>query len=49
MHRLSWYSLVLPLLAPAAAQDWDGYQQPLTGTFNQAACPDYASYAAFPQ
>lgn len=46
-------SLVLPLLArftPAAASlGWDMDQEPLTGKFDKAACPDYARYATFPQ
>ncbi|KAK3294705.1 Six-hairpin glycosidase-like protein [Chaetomium fimeti] len=48
MYRLTWYSFVIPLLATATAQVWDDNQQPLTGTFDETACPDYVSYAAFP-
>jgi meiotically up-regulated gene 157 (Mug157) protein len=48
MYRLPWYSLAIPLLATATAQVWDDKQQPLKNTFDDTACPDYASYAAFP-
>ena len=49
MYRFPWYSLVIPLLATATAQGPDDNQQPLTSTFDDTACPDYASYAAYPQ
>jgi hypothetical protein len=50
MYRVYWCSLVVPLLAPAVvAVGWNGNQEPLKGTFDKAACPDYASYAAYPQ
>jgi uncharacterized protein len=50
MYRVYWCLLVVPLLAPAvAAVGWNGNQEPLSGTFDKAACPDYASYAAYPQ
>ncbi len=53
MARLSWCSLILPLLAPTAVSlSWDGGQGPLTdkaNKFDKAACPDYAHYATFPQ
>lgn len=57
MGRLSRASLFLPLLAgllaPAAADSdlvWDTTEKPLTGedTFDSAACPNYAHYAAYP-
>jgi hypothetical protein len=50
MYRVYWCSLAVPLLAPAvAAFGRDGNQDPLMGTFDKAACPDYTSYAAYPQ
>ncbi len=53
MARLSWCSLLVPLLAPAAVSlGWDGSQEQLTdkvNKFDEAACPDYAHYATFPQ
>jgi hypothetical protein len=50
MHRLSLRTLAVPLLAVAAVSaGWSGDQDPLTGTFDKAACPDYATYAAYPQ
>lgn len=53
MARLSWRSLIVPLLATTAASlGWDGSQEPLTdkaNKFDKAACPDYAYYATFPQ
>jgi hypothetical protein len=50
MYRVYWCSLVAPLLAPAvAAFGGNGNQDPLMGTFDKAACPDYTSYAAYPQ
>lgn len=49
MIRLSYFSFVLPLLAPVAgSRGWDGGQEPL-GKFDKGACPDYALYATFPQ
>ncbi|EAQ87950.1 hypothetical protein CHGG_04569 [Chaetomium globosum CBS 148.51] len=48
MYRFSWYSLITPLLATVTAQGRDDNQQPLANTFDHKACPDYASYAAFP-
>ncbi|KAK0636894.1 hypothetical protein B0T17DRAFT_93594 [Bombardia bombarda] len=55
MGRVPWPSLLLLLSAslsrPVAASDelvWDMDQQPLAGEFDQAACPDYAQYAAVP-
>ncbi|KAK5657697.1 hypothetical protein OQA88_2769 [Cercophora sp. LCS_1] len=56
MNRLSWASLFFPLLAgllaPARASElvWDDSEKPLTGghAFDQAACPDYTHYAAYP-
>ncbi|KAK4134179.1 glycoside hydrolase family 125 protein [Trichocladium antarcticum] len=48
MIRLSYFSFVLPLLAPVAgSRGWDGGQEPL-GKSDKAACPDYALYATFP-
>ncbi|AEO66735.1 uncharacterized protein THITE_2115086 [Thermothielavioides terrestris NRRL 8126] len=47
MIRLSWFSLVVSLLAPTASLGRRGDQEPLTGKFNNAACPDYALYATF--
>jgi hypothetical protein len=58
MGRLSRASVLLPVLAtvlaPASAQSelvWDNTEKPLTGedTFDKAACPNYAHYAAYPQ
>ena len=53
MARLSWRSLIVPLLVPTAASlGWDGSQEPLTdkvNKFDKAACPDYAYYATFSQ
>ena len=61
MGRLLKSSLLLPLLAsvlapaPASADAselvWDSSEKPLTGadTFDQAACPNYAHYATYPQ
>jgi hypothetical protein len=50
MTRISWCSLMVPLLAPAASSlGWDGGQEPLTDKFDKAACPDYAVYASFSQ
>ncbi|KAK3688433.1 hypothetical protein B0T22DRAFT_153659 [Podospora appendiculata] len=53
--RLTWPAILLPLsahfLTLAMAQGelvWDMDQEPLTGPFDKAACPDYAQYAASP-
>ncbi|KAK0645582.1 hypothetical protein B0T16DRAFT_411507 [Cercophora newfieldiana] len=57
MGRLSRASLFLSLLsgvlAPVSADSelvWDSTEKPLTGdsTFDKAACPNYAHYAAYP-
>jgi len=58
MGRLSRASLALALFAsvltPAVAESdlvRDSTEKPLTGedSFDKAACPNYAHYAAFPQ
>ncbi|KAL2200638.1 Six-hairpin glycosidase-like protein [Corynascus similis CBS 632.67] len=48
MYRLLWYALAAPLLVPAAAQDTNANQQPLTDQADKEACPNYANYATFP-
>ncbi|KAL2267752.1 hypothetical protein VTJ83DRAFT_5029 [Remersonia thermophila] len=51
MHRLLWLPCVPVLLAQRAValgRNTPGHQQPLTGSFSQDDCPDYASYAAYP-
>jgi hypothetical protein len=49
MARLSWCSLAVCLLAPAASLASNGDQERLGGKFDKAACPDYALYASFSQ
>ncbi|KAK4126056.1 glycoside hydrolase family 125 protein [Parathielavia appendiculata] len=49
MIRLSWCTLAVALLATAAASGGrDGNQERLTGKFDKAACPDYATYSTYP-
>ncbi|KAL2172032.1 hypothetical protein VTG60DRAFT_769 [Thermothelomyces hinnuleus] len=48
MYHLPWYAFVVPLLVPAAAQGFNGGQQPLTDKGDKEACPNYANYATFP-
>lgn len=53
----SWLSLILPLSIPllrpavveASELKWDMDQVPIKGKFDETACPDYASYATYPQ
>jgi len=57
MAPSTWQKLLLPLAAcallPAAVvasgRGWDMDQEPLAGSFDDDACPDYAQYAAYPQ
>lgn len=58
MGHLARASLFLSVLASvlgsvSAESDlvWDNTEKPLTGdeTFDKAACPNYANYAAYPQ
>ncbi|KAH6635209.1 Six-hairpin glycosidase-like protein [Chaetomium sp. MPI-SDFR-AT-0129] len=44
----SWCALVAPLLLPIVVQAKESDQQPLKGKPDNAACPEYGSYATFP-